>query len=331
MKKEILFLAVMLFSGVLLFSCGDDDGGSDNNDIVLVPNAGFMVSDSIIREGMSVQFTDLSSNGPDTWSWTFEGGTPGTSNEQNPTVSYETSGRYNATLTVSNAGGENAATKTDFMVVVPTDGLVAYYPLDGDTQDQSGNEYHATNNNVEFGADIAGNAGQAANFAQSGAFLEVNSNEGLNFGTNDFSISLWIRPDSSQTQMVFQKGGLNSGDDPQYWLRLNDASGDITFLTGDGMPPSVLTSSDTSTITNNRWRHLVVQRLGQRLEIYLDNTLVSAVEDEAQKVSSSQSLKFGLQVLSFENINQYYGAMDEIRIYNETLSLEEIDILYSTR
>ncbi len=58
----------------------------------------------------TVQYTDMSSGDITSWEWTFEGGDPETSIEQNPTVTYNTVGSWNVTLTVN---GEEGAT---FMV-----------------------------------------------------------------------------------------------------------------------------------------------------------------------------------------------------------------------
>lgn len=55
--------------------------------------------------GVPVTFTDCSTNYPDSWLWTFEGGTPATSEEQNPTVTYLGQGSYELSLTATNAGG----------------------------------------------------------------------------------------------------------------------------------------------------------------------------------------------------------------------------------
>jgi gliding motility-associated-like protein len=44
---------------------------------------------------------------PLTWSWTFPGGSPATSNQQNVAVLYNTPGTYTATLVVSNASGNS--------------------------------------------------------------------------------------------------------------------------------------------------------------------------------------------------------------------------------
>ena len=66
---------------------------------------------------LSVSFDDQSLNLPTSWSWTFEGGTPGTSTSQNPTILYTSPGSFNVTLTVTNAQGSNTLTQTNFITV----------------------------------------------------------------------------------------------------------------------------------------------------------------------------------------------------------------------
>ncbi|MCI5058635.1 MAG: PKD domain-containing protein [Flavobacteriales bacterium] len=69
------------------------------------PSAAYSVSNNNVCEGNSVQFFDQSTNNPQAWSWTFQGGSPATSNLQNPTVSYSAAGTYNVTLVASNGSG----------------------------------------------------------------------------------------------------------------------------------------------------------------------------------------------------------------------------------
>lgn len=67
--------------------------------------------------GGEVQFSDLSLNDPTSWSWTFPGGNPATSNAQNPMVTYDNPGFYDVTLEVSNAEGSHTVTYSDFIEV----------------------------------------------------------------------------------------------------------------------------------------------------------------------------------------------------------------------
>jgi len=63
----------------------------------------------------TVTFTDQSTNSPTSWSWSFPGGTPSTSNLQNPTVTYSTTGTYDVTLISTNQYGDGTLTKTSYI------------------------------------------------------------------------------------------------------------------------------------------------------------------------------------------------------------------------
>ena len=82
------------------------------------PEADFSASETIVSIGNAVDFTDLSTNMPTSWQWTFEGGNPATSNEQNPTVTYEEPGIYAVTLVATNDFGFDTETKTAYIEVV---------------------------------------------------------------------------------------------------------------------------------------------------------------------------------------------------------------------
>jgi|GEM_PF-845697 len=113
-----------------------NSGGSDTksvssfitvNKIPVPPVADFIADVTSLKEGGTVAFTDQSSNTPATWNWTFEGGNPASSTEQNPVVVYETAGTYNVSLTVSNADGEDSKTVIDYMTVTESTPPVANF------------------------------------------------------------------------------------------------------------------------------------------------------------------------------------------------------------
>jgi PKD repeat protein len=83
------------------------------------PTADFTASDQSPCEGTAIDFLDASTGSPDSWDWSFEGGTPATSTSQNPTgILYSTPGLYDVTLTASNSAGSNSNTKTDYIEVI---------------------------------------------------------------------------------------------------------------------------------------------------------------------------------------------------------------------
>ncbi|MBR6248536.1 MAG: PKD domain-containing protein [Muribaculaceae bacterium] len=78
-----------------------------------------------INVGESVHFKDMSTGNVTSWDWTFEGGEPASSTEQNPVVTYNSAGSYAVTLTVSD--GTATETKTrDAYVVVHAEAPVAH-------------------------------------------------------------------------------------------------------------------------------------------------------------------------------------------------------------
>lgn len=83
----------------------------------LAPVAAFGSSSFFVSPGGSVTFSDQSLHGPTSWSWTFAGGTPAASTEQNPTVQYATAGTYAVSLTAANEFGSNEITRTGYITV----------------------------------------------------------------------------------------------------------------------------------------------------------------------------------------------------------------------
>ena len=94
--------------------------------VVVAPVANFSGTPTTIVVGGSVQFTDLSSNNPTSWAWTFNGGTPATSNEKNPLVTYNTAGTYNVSLTVTNSSGSDTKPIDNYITVNTGGGVVTY-------------------------------------------------------------------------------------------------------------------------------------------------------------------------------------------------------------
>lgn len=86
----------------------------------LPPIANFSASTYITCVGSPVNFTDLSSFTPTSWTWTFPSGSPATSTAQNPTgISWSTAGTYTVSLVVSNANGTSSPA-TQVITVLPS-------------------------------------------------------------------------------------------------------------------------------------------------------------------------------------------------------------------
>ncbi len=80
------------------------------------PVADFVADKTVVAYGEAVTFTDMST-GATSWSWEFAGGEPATSNEQNPVVTWSTSGMFTVKLTATNEYGENMKEMADYIEV----------------------------------------------------------------------------------------------------------------------------------------------------------------------------------------------------------------------
>ena len=102
------------------------------------PTANFEASETSIPAGCAIDFIDLSQGYPHSWEWTFEGGTPSTSNEPNPSgVIFENEGTYEVSLTVANPDGTDTKTVAGYITVV--EGLLPIVDFTTDVTSQCSN------------------------------------------------------------------------------------------------------------------------------------------------------------------------------------------------
>lgn len=108
----------------IFFSADDGTNGKELwviNTVAAAPSANFSASATTIPGGSTIYFTDLSTNSPVSWSWTFQGGTPSTSTAQNPAiVTFAAAGSYEITLTATNASGSDSEPKSCYINVQPS-------------------------------------------------------------------------------------------------------------------------------------------------------------------------------------------------------------------
>jgi uncharacterized repeat protein (TIGR02543 family) len=206
--------------------------------------------------------------------------------------------------------------------------MVAYYPFEGNANDESVNGLNGT----EYGGlqYATGISSQAASFDGTDDYSEVAANDLLNFGTGDFSISLWVKTSSNETQTLFMKGGHQGRYSPSYYIRLNEPSGKIAFVTGSADGSSVVLGSDNYSVSDGDWHHLIAMRSGSNLYVYMDNQLIMTTSGDMKNVSSSESLTIGAHyVTNSPNLTFFLnGLMDELRFYNYALTTNEIQSLY---
>jgi PKD repeat protein len=98
-------------------ACGSDTSVQDVA-ILLPPSAAFSASEVEGCPSLEVQFFGQPEGTGISYSWTFEGGQPGASSQQNPVVSYSAPGQYSVQLIVGNAAGQDTVMEESFITIL---------------------------------------------------------------------------------------------------------------------------------------------------------------------------------------------------------------------
>lgn len=207
---------------------------------------------------------------------------------------------------------------------LPTDGLVAYYPFNGNANDESGNY----NNGMSIGAILTPDRFNIPNKAYSfngiNSYINVTHTSSIQ-PTGGLTLSSWFNLNSlNRTSSILGKGyESNIG---WYSLRYDSASQKIDFqinFTGYVGGPHY-TVSTFSFIQPYMWYHVTATYDGSNMKIYLNGYPENTSFIPGTLGSNYGDLKIGKCAEGY-NLN---GALDDIRIYNRALSNSEIQLLY---
>lgn len=114
--------------GLILMAACNSDNDSSSTPADEFPVASFTVQSTTVTTGTQVTFTNTSENAL-TYAWIFNGGSPAQSNDVNPTVTYNSPGTFDVTLTAFNNVGDNSsAVEEDFITVedAPIETMATY-------------------------------------------------------------------------------------------------------------------------------------------------------------------------------------------------------------
>jgi PKD repeat protein len=124
---------------------------TENVTIITPPTASFSADPLEGCTPLTVAFSDNSSENTTAWNWTFTGGTPSSSTEQNPVVEYTSPGVYSVELEVSNSEGSDQVSQLDIIMVADLPNASFTQSLDGLTVALTNTSANATSYSWDFG------------------------------------------------------------------------------------------------------------------------------------------------------------------------------------
>lgn len=223
---------------------------------------------------------------------------------------------------------------------IPTNGLVAHYPFDGDGNDSSANTNHASIVSASPSTNRHGCPNSSYQFDGVDDYIEIPDSDVLSIATTDeLTISVWMRPDvldfpnfqgsgyvhwmgkgvSGQHEWVLRMYNLNS-------TRPNRTSCYAFNLSG-GLGAGSYVQEPVST---GEWIHIVAvyKYPTDQIQLYKNGVL------KDQDTFSGYSIVPGNGTAPFrigtrDFASYFKGAIDDLRIYNRALTTQEVTSLYN--
>ncbi len=207
---------------------------------------------------------------------------------------------------------------------IPSSGLVAYWPLDGNYNDAGPNGIHGSNYGSTATANKFGTAGSAMDFLNPTGAVDQYATHPINATVNfssaqNFTISFlfylnspWVHNGGFYDNNINYSGpGIfiwRSGGPTDYKIQFNFRNGSLAST------PRPLAT----------WQHITCVRNSGTLSIYINGVFNASGPEGAQTPSYSYPARFGTLSVEASQYNGLNGNMDEFRIYNRALSAEEI-------
>jgi gliding motility-associated-like protein len=215
-----------------------------------------------------------------------------------------------------------------------SNGLIAWYPFNGNANDESGNLNHGTVYGASLTTDRHGNANSAYSY-DGDDWTQIAHNSNLDFSLSDsYSISCWIEIDSSfTTGSILEK--WNNGNDP-YPYQLRAANGQ-KLSTGryiGGWPQdqsrTQATPYDSSIVAQEMFLHLLSVYTPDTIYLYVNGVLRSSQENlmiASGNTGNTYPLTIGRRGNSASRF--FKGKIDDLGIWNRVLTQSEINSLYN--
>lgn len=220
--------------------------------------------------------------------------------------------------------------------------LIAYYPFNGNANDESGNELNGTVNNALLATDRFNNLNSAYYFDGDDDFITVSDNSLLRASNlKPFSWCFWIYPEENNKIILFKGRNGSNGAFFDWWIDLTVES-KLRFRYSKSDYSSQSWYQSLETLPLNNWSFVVITytfSVGNQIKIYFDGNIVDGDwvngNGNHSPYSSSQSLYLGKHHKyngSYGNYDFLKGKLDDIRIFNRILDHDEIiELFYKTQ
>ena len=227
---------------------------------------------------------------------------------------------------------------------VPTNGLVGWWPFNGNANDESGNGLNGNVTGALLTVDRNSQVNKAfdfdfasASFGQQNDEIYIPYNSQLN--VNNITVSVWLNPrsyfwtgDAANPNSVILNRFQYTYSTPSggaWGISFNQSSITASIVGPTGTTGGASAVSNTP-LTLNNWHHLVMTYNGANIKLYVDGILSATQSHTAAMNIAGNS---GISIGESNQANGYWGhtdgKLDDIAIWNRALTQAEITTLYN--
>jgi hypothetical protein len=244
-------------------------------------------------------------------------------------------------LTLVAAAGMVASAAAQVPSYVPTDGLVGWWPFNGNANDESGNGNDGVVNGALLAEDRFGNP-ERSYFFTGLNFCHIsvpnNPDNSLNLA-EDLTISSWFESDSMSegigtVRSIAMKIGDGVGEPGGYacgvWTS-TPSDGFINFQASPNASAASYPTGNSGDVVVNQWYNYTVTYTSSDsvLSYYLNGSLVDSKTIYFAIENNTNELWFGSQPSIYSSTKTFAGRLDDIGMWHRALSPEEISNLYT--
>ncbi len=199
---------------------------------------------------------------------------------------------------------------------VPTNGLVGWWPFNGNANDESGNGNHGFNNTAQLTADRFSNNNKA--YQLGSGIIKLPTTVFRFNRTDSFTISIWFTHQANGNDRL---------------LSTENAEGNFRIANWGPVPGRFATQFGDYLIDTlqfpNQWNHLVYTYQNRNEKTYINGQLKNVNYDIV-----TEGLNYGIPMCigakaSSTNVDMWDGKVDDLAIYNRALTAAEVQQLYT--
>ena len=219
---------------------------------------------------------------------------------------------------------------------VPTNGLVGWWPFNGNANDESGNGNNGSVNGTTLAFDRFGKSNSAYAFDGVSNYIDVPTSSTIENYPNGQTISFWFTissyPNDGKEHYIISKTSSNGQGSSYFQIFLSNYTSVNTLNYRYGVSANQSSQGSNipfAQIQLNTWYNICFTTDLTTTKTYLNGVLFMTYNQYSSIGSNSANLSFGKPWSTSSSYNYFNGQMDDIGLWNRALDSSEISKLYT--